>query len=230
MNTLYRTNSFTGNDNPVRSTAEVLTDDPNQRKVLYSLNCDILVPSKNTELVEQVQEMLFPDGSTKLQEFQKRNRKERLSFYEEVIAEVENIFNIKIPYCCWFSNKAIVMSRSKGYGTRLHKDNGILKCNESHFVLLQRGFDILACFKEPPKFQQDTATNRNLISKEQLFQLLLLEESCGKLLAETCLKKDVINVLKRAEMGLLEKDYAVPTERWQQRLSDIRERNLQNLL
>jgi len=230
MTTLYRTNSFTGNDKPVRSTAEVLTDDPNQRKVLCSLNCDILVPSKNTELVERVREMIFPDDNDKFREFEKQSRNYRLSFYREIVAEVENTFGIQIPYCCWFSNKAVVMSRSKGYGTKLHKDNGVLKCNESHFVLLQRGFDVLACFKESPKFQQDTATNRNLISKEQLFQLLLLEESYGKLLAETCLKKDVINVLKRAEMGLLEKDYTVSTERWQQRLSDIRERSLQNLL
>ena len=230
MSTLYRTNSFTGNDNPVKLTTEMLADDKDQADVLLQLSCNVLVPSTNIELLDRIKSMALSDGAQRLADFKSRDREYRVKFYEEAVAEAELIRGIKLTYCCWLTNKAVVMSRSKGYGLRMHSENGLLKCNDTHFPLLTRDFDILACFDNMPRLQPDIVTNKNLISKEQLDKLLSLEKDKDKLLAETCLKKDVMNILKRAQIGLLDKDYSTSVQRQQERSPYNRERELQDLL
>lgn len=228
MSTLYRTNSFTGNDNPVKLTSEMLADDKHQADIMAFLYNNILPYFQNQKLAADVRDMTFADGADKLADFMKQDREYRLRFYERIVKEIEITRNVKLTYACWFSNKAVVMSRSKGYGLNLCKEDGILKCSEPYFVLLIKGFDILACFETFPKFSQDIITNKTLISREQLNELLSLEKTYGKLLAETCLKKDVLNVLKRAQMGLLDKDYSAVIP--QQEAESTRERDLQDLL
>lgn len=85
-------------------------------------------------------------------------------------------------------------------------------------------------YSEPPKLMPDSVINKQLISKQQLNKLLELEETYGKILTETCLKKDVLNLLKRADKGLLGNSFNPSTETRERYQELNREQILNDLL
>lgn len=232
--TIYRTNSFTGNPNPFTDIASTLVNIKNQQAVLNGLaNYLHEDPEKPDSVGSMLCNMLgeFKDECERyFSEFMARSENYRRDFYNRAIDKIRDITGIKLNLCCWFSLRNIVLSRKNGYGKFLCKENGVLRCYDPGIVLVGQGFDKLCAYAEEPKLMPDTITNNQLISREQLNKLLDLEESYGKILTETCLKKDVLNLLKRADKGLLGNSFTPSFEAQERRIAEERERIISDIL
>lgn len=208
---LYRTNSFTGNDNPFVSPVTALTATPALQEIAFFSVCrQVNLTPATEELVTTINNL----DATGLDHFLEQSNDYRRDLFADVIAALEEQNNVKMTYACWFTTKGAVLSRKSGYGKNLCKENGVLVCEEQGFKLLDTGFDTLVCFKDKPVLKPDTLTNRRLISFLDLQLLLKIEEEYGQTLADTCLQKDVKPILKRYHMGLLGKQFTPPVA-WQ---------------
>lgn len=229
---LYRTNSFTGNPNPFSDIVDVLVSEPRQEIVLRSLSSLI---DDNPEDPENIGTMLRNmlggfEYEQYFSEFMERSEDYRRQFYHRIVQEIRQETGILINHCCWFSRKNIVLSRQNGYGKFLCKENGVFRCYDTGIILVSIGFDVLCAYETFPKLSPDVITNNQLISRQQLNRLLELEEAYGKLLADTCLKKDVLNLLKRADKGLLGNSFIPSFEVQERRTEEERERIISDLL
>lgn len=131
-------------------------------------------------------------------------QQEKIDFFKTVFEDYNRFADVPINYAVWFSSKNIVISRTNGYGKNLCKENGgVYRCYNEGKRLYHRGFDVLCGYNELPKLQPDPLVNNKLISKSELDELLSWEDQAGRVLAPTCLKKDVLNVLKAARNGLI---------------------------
>lgn len=231
---LYRTNSFTGNPDPFHDIVDVLLKEKDQRCVMWGLTSWIdSKPDQPDYTGNMLRDMLGGMANTaeaNFQDFLQRSEDYRREFYEKVLRDIKKETLVDLTCCCWFSRKEIVLSRENGYGKFLHKDNGVFKCYDQGMILAVKGFDLLCAYEEPPKLAPDVVTNNQLISEEQLKKLLDLEETYGKVLAKTCLKKDVLNLLKRADKGLLGNSFIPSFEIQERRTAEERERIISNIL
>jgi len=230
---LFRTNSFTGNQNPFHDILDVLVYEPDQRTMLCFLT-DYLEddPEDPYKIGSRVRNLIGGfDADKNFQEFLKRSEGYRREFYFDAVEEIKEETDTDLSCCCWFTRRNIVLSRSNGYGLKLCKENGVLRCCDEGIILAKKGFDVLCAYAAPPKLSLDVVTNNQLISQEQLNRLLDLEEAYGgKILAETCLKKDVLNLLKRADKGLLGNSFTPSFEVQERRAAEERERIINDLL
>ena len=164
------------------------------------------------------------------EQFFNSSQQEKIDFFKMVFNDYNHFAEVPINYAVWFSSKNIVISRTNGYGKNLCKENGgVYRCYNEGERLYQRGFDVLCGYNELPKLQPDPLVNNKLISKAELEELLLYEDQAGRVLAPTCLKKDVLNVLKAARNGLIG-DMIPDYERREQAFERARDRILDNIL
>ena len=226
---LYRTNSYTGRANPITTPWYALAYDTNNDDLLKIL-------SSLSRLSASTHNQVFYDRFSTSQENIDRITAMTVEQKEALYEEFFNDFarydssNRFFQYACWFSTKDIVLSRANGYGKNLCRESGgVLRCFDLGYKIYNRGFDSLRIYEEEPKFSPDPLVNNKLISQRELEELLGYEEEAGRTLAPTCLKKDVLNVLKAAKNGLIgdvTPDYSV-----RQAAQDrIHERIMQDLL
>lgn len=229
---VYRTNSFTGNPNPFSDIIDVLISEPEQEKTLRSLGKFFYYDPEDPDSVgTMIKNMLGGfEYEQYFKEFMERSEDYRREFYARVVQEIREKTGVLINCCCWFSRKNIVLSRQNGYGRFLCKENGVLRCYDVGVVLVEKGFDALCAYERIPKLSPDVVTNNQLISRQQLNRLLELEETYGKILADTCLRKDVLNLLKRADKGLLGNSFVPSFEVQERRTEEERERIISDLL
>jgi hypothetical protein len=229
MSTLYRTNTFTGREEWYSTPWYVLGHLDNEN-MWRGINCAVsLLAAVNREaFADRILNM--QNNEERLQEFMARTPEEKTNFFESVFDEYNRFIDNPIKIAVWFSHKDIVLSRTRGYGKNLCKENGgVYRCYDQGKMLLSNGFDCLNGYNDVPKLQGDPLINNKLISRAELEELLAYEESSGRVLAPTCLKKDVLNVLKAARNGLIgdvSPDYKA-VEEAQER---IRDRILDDLL
>lgn len=221
---LYRTNSYSDNNNPCCDIIETLLHTSDLQVMLRQLNS--LVPIGIGDLTLRI----IVDGVSTDQQYYEEFVARPEAYKREIFSSLLDCFETRPAVCCWFTRKDIVLNRKTGYGRYLCSDNGVLRCFEPGTVLLQRGFDTLRMYPEPPKLMPDSVINKQLISKQQLNKLLELEETYGKILTETCLKKDVLNLLKRADKGLLGNSFNPSTETRERYQELNREQILNDLL
>lgn len=229
---VYRTNSYTGNPDPFSDITDTLLTEPRQNIILRGLSSLI---DDNPEDPDNVGTMLrnMLDGleyEQYFKEFMERSTDYKREFFTRAVQEIREETGVPVSCCCWFSRKNIVLSRQNGYGKNLCREDGVLRCYDTGVVLAEKGFDILCAYETPPKLSPDVITNNQLISRQQLNRLLELEETYGKLLADTCLKKDVLNLLKRADKGLLGNSFIPSFEVQERRTEEERERIISDLL
>lgn len=215
---LYRTNSFTGNDDPFVSPVTALTAPPTLQEIAFFSVCRQVNLTPTTEELVTIIDNLDATG---LDHFLEQSDDYRHDLFADVIAALEEQNNVKMKYACWFTAKEIVMSRKNGYGRRLCKENGVLFCEEPGFILFEHGFDSLVCFETKPVLKPDILTNNRLISALDLELLLKIEAQFKQTLTDTCLKKDVKPILKRYQMGLLGKQFSPPAA-WQEEHAEQR--------
>lgn len=221
---LYRTNSYSGNNNSCYDIIDFLLKTNDLQVVLRQLNS--LIPLD----VGDLEVRTIVDNVSSNQQYYEEFVARPETYRNEIFSLLLSYFEDPLKCCCWFTRKDIVLNRKTGYGKYLCSDNGVLRCFQPGVILLQKGFDTLHAYSEPPKLMPDSVVNKQLISRQQLNRLLELEETYGKILAETCLKKDVLNLLKRAEKGLLGNSFNPSTETRELYRERSREQILNNLL
>lgn len=229
---LFRTNSFTGSQNPFHDILDILVYEPDQKVMLSFLTDYLTVDPENPDQIgSRVKSLLEgPDANDNFQLFLARSDEYRREFYQDTIEKIKEETDKDLNCCCWFTGKNVVLSRKNGYGIRLCKENGVLRCYDTGIILAQKGFDFLCAYETKPKLMPDTVTNNQLISQDQLNRLLDLEIAYGKILAGTCLKKDVLNLLKRADKGLLGNSFTPSFEIQERREAEERERIIADIL
>ena len=198
---LYRTNTFTGRTNPFSTPwyalAHDVTDENGIHGVLYCL----------ARLARCVSNTLFDrvDNTNENTDYVvSLSVEQREAFYKEVFDALREGPELDLRVSCWFSTKDIVLSRANGYGKNICKENGgVLRCFDQGVEIYHSGFNTLRGYREEPKLTPDPLVSNKLISKVELDELLNHEEMAGRTLAQTCLKKDVLNVLKAARNGLI---------------------------
>lgn len=212
----FRTNSFTGRENPIGEIPFTLLMEPNQYSVLLQLS--EFTPFKykgiSNEAVLRLREMtdIFRDSRERdlIADFINSSSGNKLVFYYDIIQEMSRYFGYRLNFCCWYSSFYKVLSRKQGYGRRLCKENGILSTpNSGGYPILRKNMtDVLIAYEEPIVPFKHEAVSKYLISKKELDELLEVEEECDTILAETCMKKDVYPVLERYHSGILGRKYA----------------------
>lgn len=229
---LYRTNSFTGNQNPFHDVVDILLTAEDQLTVLHTLSDYFEQDPENPDYIgTRIYDMLGGFTAEEyFQEFMARSESYREEFYQIALSDIKKNTGVDIKIGCWFSTKNIILQRKNGYGKNLCKENGILRCYDKGIVLFKKGFDSFCAYTEEPKLSPDTVTNNQLISLQQLNKLLNLEDAYGKILADTCLKRDVLNLLKRADRGLLGNSFTPSFEARERRTAEERERIISDIL
>ena len=145
----------------------------------------------------------------------------RYDFYRDIVPLLTaRLGGVSIEHCCWCYGKALLLDRIHGFGKFLHQQQGIQRTYDQGIRLFVSSRGDLIAFETKPKFSDDTITNKQLITEEQLQQLLALEKKYGKIFAPTCKKKDVLNLFRLEKLGLLNKDFT-PTYEQQQEWLDV---------
>jgi len=197
---LYRTNSYTGRENPFSTPWYALSHDIEERTSVLSCLSSLSFSCNNSN-EEAFRVYKYNNNNIN---FVTEMSQESFERYCEEFFEIFSRYDENLKYTCWFTTKDIVLSRSNGYGKNLCKESGgVKRCFDSGTTLLRYGFDVLCAYEVEPKLSPDPLINNKLISKAELDELLNFEEHAGRTLAPTCLKKDVLNVLKAARNGLI---------------------------
>ena len=193
-------------------TLQVLTDIPEQIDLMWQLESRIFELQNAT--VQYAQTLIYENRPIE-------DAQMRYDFYRDLLPLIESHYDgADLKHCCWCYRKEYLLDREKGLGRQLHSKQGIQRSYSQGIDLYITKFGTLTAFPDIPKFSDDTITNKQLVSEDQLQQLLALEEKYGKLLAPTCKKKDVLNVLNLERLGLLNKDFT-PTYEQQQEWTDV---------
>lgn len=232
--TLYRTNSYTGNTNPFGSAVTMLTTIRNTNglfRYLSSTICNLNYSIPAVSLINEVMNNIDSPEAFNPNPYDNLSQEGKEDFINDVLTLREKYFGERIKYCCWFSDsRSTILSRKNGYGKNLCKENGVLRCYDKGKFSLTEGFDILCAYEEIPKLHQDIITNNQLISYNQLQELLAIEESYSNILADTCEKKNVLNLLNRAKKGLLNTRFTPSFEVRESIEADQREKILSDIL
>ena len=229
---MYRTNSFTGNQEPFHDIINTLMAEEDQLSVVRGLAEWLTMdPERPDYTGTMLANMLGGFNADEyFIEFMERSEDYRREFYERTLSDIKKETLSDLTCCCWFTRKDIVLARKNGYGKFLCKESGVLRCYEPGMIIVKHGFDTLCAYEEQPLLSPDVITNNQLITKAQLNRLLELEEDYGKTLADTCLKKDVLNLLKRADKGLLGNSFTPSFEIRERRNAEERERIISDIL
>ena len=162
---LYRTNSFTGNQNPFHDVVDILLTEEDQLTVLHTLSDYLEQDPENPDYIgTRIYDMLGGFTAEEyFQEFMARSESYREEFYQIALSDIKKNTGVDIKTGCWFSTKNIILQRKNGYGKNLCKENGVLRCYDKGIVLFKKGFDSFCAYAEEPKLSHDTVTNNQLI-------------------------------------------------------------------
>lgn len=119
--------------------------------------------------------------------------------------------------CIWFCKTKDSILDCNRYGRNLTSENGVLRCYDEKKArtIFQYGDNILLSFEEVPLLAPDTVINQSLINEGELARLRDIENKYEIKPVKTHRKKDVYNIFKLEENGLLkekEKPIVAPEE------------------